>query len=74
MIKPADFQILTAQVQLFSPIRTLQVRAYAIHAKVSDKENFCQKISLNRCFRFDHDNSYVNNMERTLFSIEIEAR
>ena len=63
-IKPADFQIFPAQVQIFSQIHTLQVRAYAIHAKLNDKENFCQKISLKRGFWFDHDNWYVNNMER----------
>ena len=43
-IKPADFQILPAQVQMFSQIRTLQVRAHAIHAKLSDNESFCHKI------------------------------
>ena len=73
-IKPADFQILPAQVQMFSQIRTLQVRDYAIHSKLSDKENFCHKISLKRGYRFDHDNWYVNNMERPFFPTEIEAR
>ena len=34
-IKPADFQILQAQVQIFSQFRTLQVGAYAIHAKLT---------------------------------------
>ena len=72
-IKPADFKILPAQVQIFSQIRTLQVRAYAIHAKISDKESFRQKIALKRGFRFDHDNWYVNNMERPFFRTEIEA-
>ena len=72
-IKPADFQILPAQVQTFSQIRTLQVRAYAIHAKLSDNESFCHKISLKRGFRFDHNNWYVNNMEKPLFPTEIEA-
>ena len=72
-IKPADFQILPAQVQMFSQIRTLQVRDYAIHAKLSDKEAFCHKISLKRGYRFDHDNWYVNNMERPFFPTEIEA-
>ena len=73
-IKPADFRILPAQVQIFSQIRTIQVRAYAIYAKFSDKEVFCHKISLNRGYRFDHDNWYVNNMERPFFPTEIEAR
>ena len=66
-IKPADFKTLPAQVQLFSQIRTLQVRAYDIHAKLRDKENFCHKIALKRGFRFDHDHWCVNNMERTFF-------
>ena len=73
-IKPADFKILSAQVQIFSQTRTLQVRAYAIHAKLSDKESFCQKISLKRGFRFNHDNWNVNNMERPFFPTESEAR
>ena len=73
-IKPADFQILPAQVQIFSQIRTIQVRAYAIYAKLSDKEVFCHKIALKRGYRFDHDNWYVNNMERPFFPTEIEAR
>ena len=68
-IKPADFKILPAQVQIFSQIRTLQVRAFAIHAKLSDKESFCLK----RGFRFDHDNWYVNSLERPFFPTEIEA-
>ena len=55
-IKPADFKILSAQLQNLSKIRTLQVRAYAIHAKFSDKESFCHKIALKRVVRFDHDN------------------
>ena len=55
-IKPADFKMFIAQVQIFSQIRTLQVRAYAIHAKLSDKESFCRKIVLKRGFRFDQDN------------------
>ena len=59
---------------IFSQIRTLQERAYAIHAKLSDKESFCHKISLKRGFRFDHDNWHVNNMERPFFPTEIEAR
>ena len=42
-IKPADFQIVLAQVQIFSQIQTIQVRVYAIHAKLSDKESFCHK-------------------------------
>ena len=71
-IKPTDFQILPAKVQIFSQIRTIQVRAYAIYAKFSDKEVFCHKIS--RGYRFDHDNWYVNNMERPFFPTEIEAR
>ena len=45
-IKPASFKILPAQVQIFSQIRTLQVRAYAMHAKFSNKESFCHKIAL----------------------------
>ena len=53
-IKPADFKILPAQVHIFSQIRTLQVRAFAIYAKLSDKESFCYKIALKR--GFDHDN------------------
>ena len=59
--------------KFFSEIRTLQVRAYAIHAKLSDKESFCHKISLKRGFRFDDDNWYVNNI-RPFFPTEIEAR
>ena len=62
-IKPADFKILPAQTHFFSQIRTLQVPAYAMHAKVSDNESFCHK----RGFRFDHDNSYVNNMQQPFF-------
>ena len=73
-IKPADFKVLPAQVHFFSQIRTLQVRALAIHAKLSDKESFCHEFSLKRGFRFDHDNCYVNNMERPFFPTEIEAR
>ena len=73
-IKPADFQILPAQVQIFTHIRTFQLRAYVIHAKLSDKESFCHKISLQIGFRFDHDNWYINNKERPFFSTEIEAR
>ena len=73
-IKPADFQILPAQVQISSQIRTLQLRAYARHAKLSDKENFCHKIALKRGFRFDQENWYVNNMKRPFFPTEIEAR
>ena len=55
-IKPADFQILPAQVLIFSQIRTIQVRAYAIYAKLSDKEVFCHKISLKRGYWLDRDN------------------
>ena len=73
-IKPEDFQILPAQVQIFSQIRRFKVRAYAIYAKLSDKESFCLKISLNRSCRFDHDNWYVKNIERPFFPTEIEAR
>ena len=73
-IKPADFQILPAQVPIFLQIRALQLRAYAIHAKLSDKERFCLKILLNRGFSFDHYNWYVNNMKRPFFPTEIEAR
>ena len=73
-IKPADFQILPAQVQIFLQIRALQVRAFAIHAKLSDKESLCHKISLNTGFRYDHDNWYVNIMERLFSAVEIEAR
>ena len=73
-IRPADFQIFPARLQTFSQIRTLQVRAYAIPAKLSDKESFCHKIALKRGFRFDHDNWYVNNIERPFFPAEIEAR
>ena len=73
-INPADFQILPAQLQILSQIRTLQVRAYAIHVILSGKESFCYKISIKRGFRFDHDNWYVNNMERPFFPPKIEAR
>ena len=73
-IKPADFKILPAKAQIFSQIRTLQVRSYAIHAKLRDKESYCHKIALKRGFRFDHDNWFVNNIERHFFPIEIEAR
>ena len=73
-IKPADFQILPAQVQTFSQVRTIQVRSYAIYAKLSDKEVFCHKISLKRCYRFDHDNWYVSSLERPFIPTEIEAR
>ena len=55
-IKPAEFQILPAQVSIFSQIQTLQVCAYAKHAKLSQKESFYPIISLKRGFRFDHDN------------------
>ena len=58
----------------FQQIRTLQVRAYALHAKLNDKEDFCHKISLKKGCRFDHHNWYVDNMERPLFLTEIEAR
>ena len=64
--------ILPAQV--FSQIRTLQVGAFAIHAKRGNKESFCHKISHKRGFRYDHDNWYVNNMKRPFFPTEIEAR
>ena len=73
-IKPADFQILLAQKHIFAQIRTLQVRAYAVHAKLSDKESFCHKISFKRAFWFGHDNWYVNSMERPFFHKEVEAR
>ena len=73
-IKPADFEIIPEQKQIFPQIRTLQVHAYAIHAKLSDKESVCHKSSLKRSFRFDHNNWYVNNMERLFFTTEIEAR
>ena len=33
----------------------------------------CHKISLERVFRFAHDNWYVNNMERPFFTTENEA-
>ena len=73
-IKPANFQILPAQVQIFSQTRTLKVRAYAIHANFCDKESFCHKIALKRGFQFDHDNWYVNKMEQPFFPTETEAR
>ena len=73
-IKPADFQILTAQVQIFSQIRKFQVPASTIHAKLCDKESFLHKIALKRGFRFDHDNWYVKNMEIPFFPTEIKAR
>ena len=59
---------------IFLQFRTLQVQAYAIHAKIRDKEGFCPKIALKRGFRFDHDNWYVINVERTFYPTEIEAR
>ena len=61
-------------MQIFSQIRKIQVRAYVKHAKLSDKESLCHKIALKRGFRFDHDNWYVNNLERPFFPTEIEAR
>ena len=61
-------------MQISSQIRTLQVRAYAIHAKLSDKESFCHKIALKRGFRFNHDNWHVKKMERPFLPTEIEAR
>ena len=70
-IKPADFQILLTRVQIVSQIRTLQGRAYAIHAKFCDKESFCHKIGLKNGYRFDHDNWYVNNMERLFIPTEV---
>ena len=73
-VKAAYFQILPTQVQKFLQIRTLQLRAYAIHAILSDKESFCHNISINRGFRFDHDKWYVNNMEGPFFPRDIEAR
>ena len=73
-IKPADFQIFPAQVAIFPQNGTRQIRAYAIHAELSDKESFCHKISPKMGFRFDHDNWYVNNMERPFFPTEIESR
>ena len=72
-IKLTNFKILPAQVQFFSQIRTLQVRVFAIHAKLSVKESFCLKIALKRGFRFDDDNWYVNKMETPFFPTEIEA-
>ena len=71
-IKAAHFQILCPNIRI-SQFRTLHVRTYAIHAKLSDKENFFHKTSLNRGFRIDHDNWYVNNTERLFFPTEIEA-
>ena len=73
-IKPADFQILPAQVQIFSQIRTPQVRGNAVHAKLSDRVSFSHKIALKRGFRFDHDKWYVKNIERPFFPTEIEDR
>ena len=49
-IKPADFKILPAQVQIFSQIRTLQVRVYVIQAKLSDKESFFSQNRTQRRF------------------------
>ena len=66
-IKPADFKILPSQVQIFSQTRTVQARAYAIPAKLSDKKSFCHQIALKTVFQFDHDNWYVINMERPFF-------
>ena len=59
---------------IFLQNRTLQVRTCAIHAKLSDKESFCHKIALKRGSRFDHDNWYVNNLEKPFFPTELEAR
>ena len=71
---PQIFKYSPSRYIYFHKIRKLQVRAYAIYAKLSDKESFCHKIALKRGFRIDHDNCYVNNMERTFYSKEIEAR
>ena len=60
--------------QSFSHFRILQVRAYAIHVKLSYEENFRHNISHKRGFRFDPDKCFVNNMERPFFPTEIEAR
>ena len=72
-LKLTKFQTFPAQVLIFSQIRSLQVRAYAIKTKLSDKENFCHKISLKRGFVFDHDNWYIKKMERRFFPTKIEA-
>ena len=55
-IKLADFKILPAQKKVFSQIQKLHLPAYAIHAKLSDKESFCNKIALKRGFGYDYDN------------------
>ena len=47
-IKPIYFKILPSQVSTFSQTRTLQLGAYAIHAKLSNKESFYHKISLKK--------------------------
>ena len=43
-IKPANYQILPAQLQLFSQIRSLQVQAYAMHAKLVLKKASVTKL------------------------------
>ena len=73
-IKPANFKCSPQKYKFFSQIRTLHVRAFAIHAKLSDKECFCPKKVLKRGFRFDHDNWSVNTMERPFFPTEFQAR
>ena len=57
-------------MQILEQTQTLRVRTYVIH----DKESFCHKMALQRGFRFDHDNWYINNMQRPFFPTEKEAR
>ena len=71
---PKSFRYFPPISNIFLEIRALQVRACAIHGKLSDKGSFCNKISLNRGFRFDHHKWYVNIVERPFYPIEIEAR
>ena len=41
---------------------------------IFSQESFCHKKLLKRGFQFDRDNLYFNNMEKTFFPTEIEAR
>ena len=53
-------------------MRRIQVRENAIYAKFSDNEKFCDKISLKKGYRFDHDNWYINNTEIQEFQQELK--
>ena len=68
--KPADFQILPIQVSILSQISTIQIQAFALYAKLSNKESLRHKIDYQRGYRFDHDKWYVNNIQKT----EVETR